>query len=63
MTGHVKRWTDRGFGFIKSDDGIEYFCHISKVSGEFRELQENTQVSFDSEKTEKGFQAINVVVI
>lgn len=35
MTGKIKTLrTDRGFGFIKDDDGKEYFFHQSAIYGE-----------------------------
>ena len=35
MTGKIKRLrADKGFGFIKDDDGKEYFFHQSAIYGE-----------------------------
>jgi CspA family cold shock protein len=50
MNGNVKTLKkERGFGFIKGDDGREYFFHVSGMNekGEFDHLQEGDPVSFD----------------
>ena len=32
MRGTVSRWNDRGFGFIRPDDGgDEIFCHVTEI--------------------------------
>ncbi|MFZ5364696.1 MAG: cold-shock protein [Patescibacteria group bacterium] len=63
MTGKIKRLTDRGFGFIASDDtpGKDIFFHSSALSGvQFNELAEGDAVSFDVEDSDKGPRAVNV---
>jgi hypothetical protein len=30
--GTVKRWIDKGFGFIEGEDGNEYFVHWSSIT-------------------------------
>ena len=68
MTGRVKRLVkDRGFGFIQTDDGVEYFFHRSAVQGGrqrnmsgYDELEEGHRVSFDEEGSSKGPRATNV---
>jgi CspA family cold shock protein len=50
MTGTIKRVVqDRGFGFIKGENEVEYFFHRSSVAGEFHELEEGAAVTFDEE--------------
>jgi len=44
-TGKVKRWLDRGYGFIESDDGTEVFVHNSEIQGK-RSLTEGEKVEF-----------------
>ena len=64
MTGKIKRLTDKGFGFIAPDDGNgkDIFFHSSALQGvTFPELREGDAVSFDTEDSEKGPRAINVV--
>ncbi len=63
MTGKIKRLTDKGFGFITSDDNPDkdIFFHSSALEGaEFNELQEGDSVTFETEDSEKGPRAINV---
>ncbi|MFH1439586.1 MAG: cold shock domain-containing protein [Candidatus Woesearchaeota archaeon] len=63
MEGKVK-WYNRkkGYGFIESDDGDEYFVHHSAVSGGVF-LRDNDKVSFEGADTERGKQAQNVVLV
>lgn len=62
-TGKIKRWIgDRGFGFIKNDDGgDDVFLHINKVDPDDRSsLIEGAEVAFDIQNTSKGLAADNV---
>ena len=62
MEGTVK-WFDRkkGYGFIASEDGEDYFVHYTSLpKGSF--LRENDVVSFESVETDKGKQAKNVTI-
>ncbi len=49
--------TAKGFGFIKGEDGQEVFVHVSGLKDE---IQENDNVSYDTEVGNKGVNAINV---
>ena len=63
MKGIVKRWLDRGFGFINvegQDD--EVFVHHTALDG-VSELREGQQVEFDVEDSPKGPRASNVKVV
>ncbi|HEY7536176.1 MAG TPA: cold shock domain-containing protein [Thermodesulfobacteriota bacterium] len=69
MKGTIKRlMKDRGFGFIKAEDGREIFFHRTAViSINFESLTEGQSVEFDVEKNPKdsrtkGPRAINVRV-
>lgn len=54
----------RGFGFLRSDAGIEYFFHAKELqNAEFAEVQSGMRVSFNVEKTDKGLRANTVSVI
>ena len=62
MTGSIVRKTDKGFGFIKPDDGgKDVFFHAQNVvDGLFDELAEGEKVTFDVEQGPKGPAATNV---
>ena len=63
--GIVKWFNDqKGFGFICGEDGKDDFVHYKNILMNGRKtLEENQRVSFDTEDTDKGTQAINVSVI
>jgi cold shock protein len=63
MNGKIKRLTDKGFGFIASDDnqGKDVFFHSTAlVDASFADLREGDAVTFDVEDSDKGPRAINV---
>jgi len=63
LEGIVKKWLDRGYGFINvegNDD--DFFVHHSSLDGAY-ELREGQNVVFDMENTPKGPSAINVKII
>jgi len=52
---------EKGFGFIRRDDGDDVFVHHTGISGEgYRSLDEGQRVSFDVTQGKKGPQASNV---
>ena len=65
MTGSVKWFNGKkGFGFITSSDGREYFVHHTGIVGEgFKTLSEGAEVQFEIEETEKGPRAVQVTLI
>lgn len=62
MTGTVKRLVrDRGFGFIRGEDGVEWFFHRSSMrGGDFDALNEGQRVHFEQEQSPKGPRAGSV---
>ena len=58
-TGKVKRWLDRGYGFIECDDGTEVFVHSSEIQGK-SSLTEGEKVEFEIEQGPKGPRAVKV---
>ncbi len=62
MNGIIKKKTDKGFGFITAD-GLEkdlFFHSKALVDVSFDELNEGDQVTFDTEESPKGLNAVNV---
>ena len=51
--------SNKGFGFIKQEDGNEIFFHISEVDGQ-QELRENDPVEFEIGESRKGPCAVRV---
>ena len=53
--------TEKGFGFIRSVQGQEYFFHQSAIYGEGIDmLRQGDGVEFDVEDAPKGPRAVNV---
>jgi len=63
MNGTIKRITDKGYGFIATPEGTEYFFHQSAcASTPFDNLREGQAVSFTVGQGPKGPRAENVNV-
>ena len=64
-SGVIRRLVkDRGFGFIKSDDGQDFFFHRSELQGvTFELLKEGESVDFEKGEGPKGPKAVNVKLI
>ncbi len=63
MKGTVKFFNDKkGYGFVVSDDGNEYFVHISGLKG-MDTLEEGATIAFDLKDGERGQSAVNVELI
>jgi len=63
LEGIVKKWLDRGYGFIEvegKDDDV--FVHQSALEGAY-ELREGQKVEFGIEDSPKGQRAVNVKII
>ena len=64
-TGSIVRLVrDRGFGFIRTDNGQEVFFHATGVTGNtpFDNLQEGQTVSYEKQQDTRGRgeRAVNV---
>lgn len=60
MRGTVKFYNERkGFGFIATEDGKEFFVHQSGLQDGVR-LNDNDLVEFDTEEGDRGPKAVNV---
>lgn len=51
--------TEKGFGFIKGEDGKEIFVH---TSGLVDSIRENDEVTYDVKEGKKGLNAVNVKI-
>jgi len=62
MTGTIKTLTDKGFGFISTEESDkEIFFHSnSLVDVSYDELKTGDTVEFETEDSEKGPRAVNV---
>lgn len=63
MVGTVKWFNaEKGYGFIKVDEGDDVFAHFSAIQGEgFKTLNEGQKVEFDVIQSDRGPQAANIV--
>lgn len=61
MEGTIKRLTDRGYGFIDDGSGQDVFFHASELQGlEYNDLNEGDKVTFETQDSPKGPQAVGV---
>jgi cold shock CspA family protein/ribosome-associated translation inhibitor RaiA len=63
VLGTVRRiFPDRGYGFVRTDEGKEVYFHKNAVHGglDFKHLQEGQRVALDVEHGHKGLQAITI---
>lgn len=63
LRGSVKYFNEsKGYGFIRIDEGEEFFVHHSAIQSDgFRTLNEGEVVEFDPIVGQRGKQAANVV--
>ena len=62
MTGTVKWFnSEKGYGFITSEEGLDIFVHFTAIQGEgFKTLEEGQEVNFEVVEGDRGPQAANV---
>ena len=65
MQGTIKRLMDQGFGFIACEElPKDVFFHSSALKDvAFDELSEGDKVSFETQETDKGLNAIDVTKV
>ena len=62
--GKIKRLTDRGFGFIETEDKKDMFFHMSSLlNSQWDDLQEGQSVEFEIGDGPKGPRAEQVKVL
>ena len=65
MSEGTVKWfnSQKGFGFIATEDGNDIFVHYSDISSDgYKTLEEGDSVTFDTVEGEKGLRASNVIV-
>ena len=64
-TGTVKFFNaEKGYGFIKAEDGKEIFIHYSAIQSDgYKTLEEGQKVQFEIVEGHRGPQAANVSLI
>ncbi len=64
MNGTVKWFnSEKGFGFIKGEDGRDVFAHFSHIEADgYKTLEEDGKVTFTVVEGAKGPQAENIRV-
>ena len=63
MTGKVKWFnSEKGYGFITNEDGLDIFVHYSAIGGDgFKTLEQDQEVEFEVTEGDRGPQATNVI--
>jgi CspA family cold shock protein len=56
MATGVVKWFDplKGFGFIRSDDGEDFFTHARDIGSDWTALVDGTRVEFSIESNQAG---------
>ena len=61
--GKIKKLTDKGFGFIQTENNKDLFFHMSALEGiHFDDLQEGDTVTYNEGNGPKGPRAENVTL-
>lgn len=65
MNGTVKWFnSEKGFGFITTDEGKDVFAHFSQINKDgFKTLEEGQKVTFNVVDGAKGPQAENITIL
>jgi len=63
MTGTVKWFnSDKGYGFISTEEGKDVFVHFSAIQTDgYKSLEEGSKVEFDVVNSDRGETAANVI--
>ncbi len=64
MTGLIWRWdSERGFGWLRADDGQSYFCHASAIDKSQHDLiAPGRRCTFEPTRAPKGLRAERVTL-
>lgn len=64
MNKGTVKWfnAQKGFGFICDEQGNDVFVHFSGLAMDgYKTLEDGQSVTFDTEKGNRGLQAVNVI--
>ena len=64
MTGIIKTYlNDKNYGFIKGDDGKDYFFHKNSINKyDINKICDGALVTFEQKASPKGYNAINILI-
>lgn len=62
MKGTVKMFNkEKGFGFIRAEDGQDYFFHYSAlIMDDYKTAEKGEAVEFEVQESDRGLRATNV---
>jgi CspA family cold shock protein len=61
ISGTIRRLTDKGFGFIRGEDGLDYFFHNTElIDCTFAQLHDGDEMKFMPVQMPKGLRANEV---
>jgi len=62
MKGTVKMFNkEKGFGFIRAEDGQDYFFHYSAlIMDNYKTAEKGEAVEFEIQESDRGLRATNV---
>jgi cold shock CspA family protein len=64
MTGKIIRLIrEKGFGFIKAEDGKEYFFHREEINGFWDDFHVDNEVEFEAVSSPKGPRGTKVMLV
>ncbi len=64
MKGTVKMFNkEKGYGFIRTEEGKDIFFHFRALLDGSNVVEQNTNVDFELEESERGPRAINITKI
>ena len=66
MSKGTVKWfnSQKGYGFIKDDEGEDVFVHYSGLNMEgYKSVDEGARVEYDVTDGSKGPQAVNVTIV
>ena len=66
MNGQIKSYVEeKGYGFIKGDNGKDYFFHKDNLRkpGDEKNIYDDVFVTFDESTTPKGYRAKSIIIM